>query len=172
MGTELTFYVSPAWIKEKILLVYNLHQFYSLKELINYLNHETPEILSKIPADIWTQLINLLGEKIIKPNILSNGTTLSRQYTNVDYLKNMGPRLIINERENILVAFLEGISGRIFKDESSDVAYQIACVIESIYYLVNFNWIFPHWFVTNLIQSTISGSKTVTTLNGSFSSGG
>ena len=89
-------------------------------------------------------MINLLGEKIIKPNILSNGTTLSRQYTNVDYLKNMGPRLIINERENILVAFLEGISGRIFKDESSDVAYQIACVIESIYYLVNFNWIFPH----------------------------
>ena len=39
----------------------------SLDEIINCLNHETPEILSKIPTDIWTQLINLLGEKIIKP---------------------------------------------------------------------------------------------------------
>ena len=128
--------------------------------------------LKKIPTDIWTQLINLLGEKIIKPKILSDGTTLSRQYTSVDYLKNMDPQTFINERENILVAFLKGISGRIFKDESSHVAYQIACVIESIYYLVNFNWIFPHCFVINLIQSTISGSKTVTTLNGKVFPGG
>ena len=50
----------------------------SLKELINCLNHENPEILSKIPTDIWTQLINLLGQKIIKPKILSDGTTLSK----------------------------------------------------------------------------------------------
>ena len=117
---------------------------------------ESPEILSKIPTDIWTQLINLLGEKIIKPKILSDGAALSRQYTSVDYLENMDSQTYINERENILVAFLEGISGKIFKDESSHVAYQMACVIESIYYLVNFNWIFPHCFVTNLIQSSIS----------------
>ena len=84
----------------------------------------------------------------------------------------MDPQTFINERENILVAFLEGISGRIFKDESSHVAYQVACVLESIYYLVNFNWIFPHCFGTNVIQSTISGSKTVATLNGKVFPGG
>ena len=102
-------------------------------------------------------MINLLGEKIIKPKILSDGAALSRQYISVDYLENMDSQTYINERENILVAFLEGISGKIFKDESGHVAYQMACVIESIYYLVNFNWIFPHCFVTNLIQSSISG---------------
>ena len=68
-------------------------------------------------------MINLLGEKIIKPKILSDGAALSIQYTSVDYLKIMDPQTYINERENILVAFLEGISGKIFKDESSHVAY-------------------------------------------------
>ena len=80
---------------------------------------------------------------------MSDGTTLSRQYTSVDYLKNMDPQTFTNERENISVALLEGISRRIFKDESSYVAHQIVCV--------NFNWIFPHCFVANLIQSTTSG---------------
>ena len=88
---------------------------------------------------------------------MSDGTTLSRQYTSVDYLKNMDPQTFTNERENILVALLEGISRRIFKDESSYAAHQIVCVTESTYYLVNFNWIFPHCFVANVIQSTISG---------------
>ena len=35
-----------------------------------------------------------------------------------------------------------------------------------------FNWIFPHCFVANLIQSTISGSKTVTMSNGKVFPGG
>ena len=54
---------------------------------------------------------------------MSDGAALSRQYTSVDYLKIMDPQTYINECENILVAFLEGISGKIFKDESSHVAY-------------------------------------------------
>ena len=41
-----------------------------------------------------------------------------------------------------------------------------------IYQLRNFNLVLPHCFMSNLVQSCISGSKTVSVVNGKISPGG
>ena len=64
------------------------------------------------------------------------------------------------------LCFLEDMLGRIFKDKSDHVGYQIACVMQSIYGVDNFKWIFSSCFIANFVQSTIPVSKTVTILNG------
>lgn len=93
--------------------------------------------------------------------------TLSKSYKNISYLCELDPKEFIFQRESILMSFIEGVSGRNLKNEGdSATIFYLASLIENIYFLVNFNWILPHSFVSNLIQSFISKSKIVTTING------
>ena len=72
----------------------------------------------------------------------------------------------VDSKEQILKAFIEGVTQKIFQNLSSFGKLKFAFTIENVYGLVNFNWIFPIAFSSNLVQSAVSGSKTVTEMNG------
>ena len=81
-----------------------------------------------------------------------------QQLNFTDYLAN---------RDKCVVAFLEGSSGIAFdKERDPQVKYSACVVVEAIYFLRNLNDILPYSFLWNLIQSLVSGSKTVTMING------
>ena len=85
----------------------------------------------------------------------------------------INPLRFIKQRNGLLVEFLQGLSWRTFDHNVNGTAqFHTACVIESVYSLMNFNWILPNSFISNLIQTFISGSKTVSLLNGKLSPGG
>ena len=65
------------------------------------------------------------------------------------------------EREPILISFLKGIVSK-----SHCSPFLLAVIVEAIYHLKNTNLILPHCFLTNLVEIFISGSKTVTAING------
>ena len=138
-----------------------------VKQLITCLETETLQNISTIPDEDWSILIYLITKKAANKDVLNDGNNLSQCYKNIDYLKYLNPREFVKERNKIVVSFLEGISGLNFESDLSDGKfYGIACAIESIYLLRNFNWVLPNSFILNLIQSFISGSKSVTAVNG------
>jgi len=49
--------------------------------------------------------------------------------------------------------------------------FPIVIVVEMIYFLQNLNLVLPHSFLVNLLQSFVSGSNTVSSLNGKVTSG-
>ena len=62
--------------------------------------------------------------------------------------------------------FLEGSSGIAFdKERDPQVKYSACVVVETTYFLRNLNVILPFSFLSNLIQSLVSGLKTVTRIN-------
>ena len=79
----------------------------------------------------------------------------------------------LKERDSCVVAFLEGVSGIAF-DKEKNPRVKFACCMsnESIYHLRNLNVIPPYSFLSNLLQSLISGSKTVSAVNGKLHPGG
>lgn len=120
-----------------------------------------------VPDSKWSQLFFYLGKRVLSYKIQKDGEYLSTKYKDASYLQTLNPMEFILQRENILVSFVEGISGRYIKNEhNSGIIFYLATLIENIYYLANLNWIFPHSFVSNLVESCISGSKIVTTING------
>ena len=72
----------------------------------------------------------------------------------------------------LLVNFIASLVGySIERTTDEQFLFAFAVAIECIYHLKNQNAILPHCFLINLIQSFISGSKTVTALNGKISPG-
>ena len=61
------------------------------------------------------------------------------------------------------MSFLEGI---ISKNHCHP--FLLTMIVEAIYHLKNNNLILPHCFLANLVETFISGSKTVTAINGKF----
>ena len=59
-----------------------------------------------------------------------------------------------------------------FSVESEQIQYALASTLEMCYYLWNINLVLPHCFLGNLIQSCISGPKSVSVVNGNSSPGG
>ena len=49
--------------------------------------------------------------------------------------------------------------------------FTIAVAVEMIYFIRNLNLVLPHCFIINLLQSFVSGSKKVSTLNGKVTLG-
>ena len=71
------------------------------------------------------------------------------------------------QRDKCLVAFLESISGIAFnKERNNQVKYSIYSIIESAYYLRTLNLVLLYSFLSNIVESLIAGSKTVTAING------
>ena len=52
------------------------------------------------------------------------------------------------------------------------ILYRFAVAVESIYNLKNSNTVLPHCFEMNLIHKQVSGSKTVSAVNGKVMPGG
>ena len=82
-------------------------------------------------------------------------------YKDLNSLIKIYSKVYLAEREPILILVLEGIVSK-----SHCNAFLLAVIVETIYHLKNTNLILPHCFITNLVETFISGSKTVTTING------
>ena len=62
---------------------------------------------------------------------------------------------------------MEGVSGIAFNEEKNPQVKFACCMsVESIYHFRNLNVILPYLFLSNLLQSVVSGSKTVSAVNG------
>ena len=72
----------------------------------------------------------------------------------------------------MLVRFSCGVSGLEFSIESEQIQYAFASTLEMCYHPRSLNLVLPHCFLGNLVQSQISGSTSVSIVNGKTSPGG
>ena len=71
------------------------------------------------------------------------------------------------ERNQMVLQFLNGCCNINYEDQTNTATlFAIAVTVEMIYFIRSFNFMLPHCFVANLLQSFVSGSKTVSTANG------
>ena len=97
----------------------------------------------------------------MRPAITSDSRRISSMYKDLNFLKKTDSKVYLAEREPILISFLKGIVSK-----SHCNRFLLAVIVEAIYHLKNTNLILPHCFLTNLVEIFISGSKTVTAING------
>ena len=88
------------------------------------------------------------------------------------------PNLILDtkeylaERNQIILQFWNGCCNINYEDQTNRATFfTIAVALEIIYFIYNFNLVLLHCFVVNSLQSFVSGSKTISTLNGKVASG-
>ena len=99
--------------------------------------------------------------------------SISSCYKDTGYLKTLDPDEYVRNREPILISSLSGVTGQNLNTTiKQQTLYMYAIMIESIYYLRNQNLALPFSFLSSIIQTFISGSKTVTSINGKLFSGG
>ena len=115
---------------------------------------------------LTTALGNYVGQKICD-EYTSKDSKLAKLYKDGEYMKNLDTPEFLGNRNNILMAFLLSIYPA--KDPNS---FQLAMVVESIYNLRKSTLVLPHCYMTNLVQKSILGSKSVTALNGKLLAGG
>ena len=84
----------------------------NLIDLISSLGKESADSLLSIPEIYWVKLMTLIGEKVV--NI---SECLSNKYKDIEYLRQLKPHCYINDRDKVLLAFLEGLSGLSFDNE-------------------------------------------------------
>ena len=138
--------------------------------LLNKLSSSDPNSLS---YEKWAQLISVIAYKVVNKNIYEDGKEISNVYKDFEKLKELDFNSYIEGRDRCVVGFLEGASGISIKgDTTTQIQFAACSIIESIYFLRNFNIILPYSFLMNLEQFLVSGSKTVTAVNGKISVGG
>ena len=114
-----------------------------------------------------TKLAGIIGKKFVGEAMPKETDDIQKLYKNITYLSTMTPSAFLADRNPTLLSFIRSIVCH--KDPNS---FQLASIVENIYNLRNNNLVLPHNFVTNLIQTFTSGSKTVTAINGKINSGG
>ena len=137
-----------------------------LEELIFLLEEKSYDYLCDGKEHLWEKLTGLIGEKLCKEKVYKDGKAPQTCYTNKSFLTNLNILRFIKERNKLLVRFLCGVSGLEFSVESEQIQYAFASTLEMCYYLRNLNLVLPHCFLGNLVQSRISGSKSVSVVNG------
>ena len=122
---------------------------------------------SGVPCEKWATLISLIANKIVNKKIYSDGNSVALLYKDGNVLQQLNFSDYLANRHKCVVAFLEGSSDIAFdKERDPQVKYSACVVVEAIYCLRNLNVILPYSFLSNLIRSLVSGSKTVTRING------
>ena len=124
-----------------------------LKEL----NNENDNLNKKIE-----ELTSIIAHQFVNKNMkISEFAGLHKDCTNLD------SKSMLEKVNPILTSFLSSVVGvDIYKTTCSEYLYKFCIVVEGILHLKNQNLILPHCFLLNLIETFISGSKTVTSLNG------
>ena len=112
-------------------------------------------------------LASVLGKMIVGDQMSEEYGLLQGLYKDINFMMQLNTHEFLKGRNAVLMAFLRSIA-----PSKNPNSYQLALVVEAIYHLRNNNLILPHCFMLNLIQTFISGSKTVTTLNGKLLPGG
>ena len=81
-------------------------------------------------------------------------------------------RNCLRERNQLVLQFINGCCNINYEDQTNTTTlFTIATALEMIYFIRNINLVLPHCFLVNLLQSFVSGSKTVSTLNGKVTPG-
>ena len=130
--------------------------------------------VKSIEDDILKSLdtLNLLEETfyslghLINSDVFERGKNLSMAYKDPEKLSSIDSKTFISSSNKFLVNFLEGVSSTRKYSLDSKSEFTLSMVIESIYHLRNRNYVLPHHFLCNLLQSSTSGSKCVSVVNG------
>ena len=144
------------------------HEYSNIEELFDLLITElkNSELITNVPYSKWSKLVSLVLHKIINPKIYTEGKNIT-MYKDPSILTKLDFSKYLKERDSCVVAFLEGVSGIAFgKEKNPQVKFACCVSIESIYHLRTLNVILPYLFLSNLLQSVVSGSKTVSAVNG------
>ena len=141
-----------------------------ITEIIDSLQASSFEELSSIDDEIWKTLFRVLGQKFVSKRLNSDGNNISQIY--ISDLMNVDLSNYVFARESSIVAFIEGCTNKLYNNLPNSGKMKFIHTLENIYGLANFNWVLPFSFSTNLMQSTISGSKIVAEVNGKVTSGG
>lgn len=141
----------------------------SITDLIELLeNCDHDDIINPTTNTLWEKLMFLLGEKLCRENIYKNGLGKCKD---TKFLTDLDISKFIKEGNSLLVMFIFGFSGIDLNQESNEVKYALAQTLELCYYLRNLHLVLPYSFLANLVQSCISGSKSVAVVNGKTSPG-
>ena len=164
--------------------MHKLNQFNKNEKKLHFIKNSTRQSRARIrrvnffvgrkilPLFMWRKIASLgkstglIGEKLCKEKVYKDGKAPQTCYTNKSFLTNLNILRFIKERNKLLVRFLCGVSGLEFSVESEQIQYAFASTLEMCYYLRNLNLVLPHCFLGNLVQSRISGSKSVSVVNG------
>lgn len=113
------------------------------------------------------RIVFLASRRIVGPSIKEHSKILKGRFQNTEHLKSLNSRTFLGSCSTTLTNFIEGCTGKnlryIF---DSKELYRYAVLVESLYHLRNCHLVLPHCFMVNLIEKTVSGSKSVSTING------
>ena len=113
------------------------------------------------------QLLQVVGSKCVQKKVFNDGKTIQNKYKDSEYLSTLNSKQFIKERNQLVVSFICACANIQIEDQKNkNFIYAVAVAVEIIYYLRDLNIILPHCFLINLVQSFVSGSKTVSVLNG------
>ena len=73
----------------------------------------------------------------------------------------------LSNRNQMLLSFINGCCNIEYSEQNNKLMlFTISILVEIFYFIRNLNLVLPHCFLVNLLQSFVSGSKTVSALNG------
>ena len=148
---------------------------FKVESFLNFLINCEDRELATVEDEVWKNLLNVLGKKVINKKITEDGKSLCKVYKNPKSLEVINVNTYIKDRNPLIIAFLEGLSQKEFlsnNNPSNSTKFQFCCLLENIYCMTNLNWVLPMSFLSNLVQSLVSGSKIVSLLNGKLTPGG
>ena len=132
----------------------------SIEELLKKLaQKKNLEIIEKLNGKLQSPT-SFISTNYVRPAI-SNNRQISSMYKDLNFLKKIDLNVYLADRKPILISFLKGIVSK-----SHCNPFLLAVIVEAIYHLKITNLILLLCFLSNLIETFISGSKTVTTING------
>ena len=134
---------------------------------------KTVDPSSNVVEEKMSELLAFIGCTIIRPSLQTETDKLKDQYLQIENLTNdRMSHNFLQKCNRLLVSFIGNVVGRNIETMDSLMMFRFGICIESIYHLQNGNLVLPHSFVSNLIQTTTSGSKTVTEVNAKILPGG
>ena len=94
-------------------------------------------------------------------------------YKNLNTLATLNSGEFLKDRNQLLLSFINGCCNIEYQSQyKSLILFSVSVAVEVIYFIRNLNLVLPHCFLLNLMQSFVSGSKTVSSLNGKISPSG
>lgn len=140
-----------------------------LKNLLTNVKYE------EISLDVRNGLKDIAGNlgRVINSDLYSDGQNVSKEYKDIKGLTTIEPKLWLEKRNPILVEFLIACTDTKL-NSSSKIKKNHALVhaVEQIMYARNLNLITPFAFQRNLIVYSVTNSKDVARLTGSWESSG
>ena len=113
--------------------------------------------------------MQIIGQHAIRPELKVDTDKFKNFYNSVETLSALNSEDFITMCNKVLVDFLLSITGRKMDSMDSIQRYSFSVCLESIYHIKNRNLVLPHTFISNLIQTVTSGSRTVTDINAKIS---